>query len=53
MSWPKPLEKEERQALVQLQRTGAARFELTRFLSGEPPLKSPQAMLQLAESLTV
>ena len=49
----RPLEKEERQALVQLQRTGAARFALTRFLSGEPPLKSPQAMLQLAESLTV
>jgi homoserine kinase type II len=49
----RPLEKEEAQALVPLQRTSAARFALTRFLSGSPPLKPPEEMLQLASSLTV
>ena len=49
----RPLEKEELQALVPLQRTSAARFALTRFLSGDPPLKPPQEMLRLASSLTV
>lgn len=49
----RPLEKEEVQALVPLQRTSAARFALTRFLSGDPPLKPPEEMLRLASSLTV
>ena len=49
----RPLEKEEAQALVPLQRTSAARFALTRFLSGDPPLKPPAEMLRLASSLTV
>lgn len=49
----RPLEKEEVKALVPLQRTSAARFALTRFLSGDPPLKPPVEMLRLAASLTV
>jgi len=49
----RPLEKEEVQALLPLQRTSAARFALTRFLSGDPPLKPPEEMLRLAASLTV
>ena len=38
--------------LKPLQRTSAARFALTRFLSGDPPLKDPGAMLALARGLT-
>ena len=49
----RPLGKGEAQALVPLQRTSAARFALTRFLSGNPPLKPPAEMLRLASSLTV
>ena len=49
----RPLEKEEAQALIPLQRTSAARFALTRFLSGDPPLKPPEEMLRLASSLAV
>ncbi len=49
----RPLEKEENQALIPLQRTSAARFALTRFLSGDPPLKPPVEMLRLATLLTV
>ena len=49
----RPLEKEETQALVPLQRTSAARFALTRSLSGNPPLKPPEEMLRLASSLAI
>lgn len=49
----RPLKKEEALALVPLQRTSAARFALTRFLSGNPPLKPPEEMLRLASSLTI
>jgi len=47
------LEKEELRILTPLQRTSAARFALTRFLSGDPPLKPPEEMLRLAKLLTV
>lgn len=49
----RPLEEEEVQALVPLQRTSAGRFALTRFLSGDPPLKPPVEMLRLATLLAV
>ena len=49
----RPLEKEELRILTPLQRTSAARFALTRFLSGDPPLKPPEEMLRLAKLLTV
>ena len=42
----------EQDALVPLQRVSAARFALTRFLSGDPPLKNPMDMLELARKLT-
>lgn len=37
--------------LTDMQKISAARFALTRLLSGEPPLKDPLAMLDLANSL--
>lgn len=42
----------EKQTLRPLQRASAARFALTRFLSGDPPLKNPAAMLALARSIS-
>lgn len=42
---------EEKQLLVPLQRVSAARFALTRLISGNPPLKDPQAMLDLAKKI--
>jgi Ser/Thr protein kinase RdoA (MazF antagonist) len=47
------LEKEELRILTPLQRTSAARFAMTRFLSEDPPLKPPEQMLRLAKLLTV
>ena len=41
----------EHQLLAPMQRVSAARFALTRLLSGDPPLKDPTAMLRLARSL--
>ena len=49
----RPLEKEELRILTPLQQTTAARFALTGFLSGDPPLKPPEEMLRLAKLLTV
>lgn len=45
------LEKDERKVLAPIQRASAARFALTRFLSGDPPLKDPGAMLRLAGTI--
>jgi homoserine kinase type II len=45
------LEKAEKKVLAPIQRTSAARFALTRFLSGDPPLKDPDAMLRLAGTI--
>lgn len=42
---------QEHQVLPRLQRVSAGRFALTRLLSGDPPLKDPNAMLGLARSL--
>ncbi len=39
---------EEKDALLPLQQVSAVRFALTRILSGDPPLKDPGEMLQLA-----
>ncbi len=47
----RPLTRREKTLLKPLQRSSAARFALTRFLSGDPPLKNPQAMLELAGGL--
>ena len=41
----------ERQALPDLRKVSAARFALTRLLSGDPPLKNPAEMLDLLNRL--
>lgn len=45
------LDDAEKAALVPMQRASAARFALTRLLSGDPPLKDPGEMLELAGRL--
>jgi|AP95_1055475.scaffolds.fasta_scaffold00455_13 homoserine kinase type II len=47
----RPMTPGEEAALVPIQRTSAARFALTRLLSGDPPLKNPTEMLNLAARL--
>ena len=47
----RPLSQREKALLKPLQRCSAARFALTRFQSGDPPLKDPQVMLRLARNL--
>ena len=47
----RPLSQQESEALLPMQRTSAARFALTRYLSGTTPLKNPGQMLELARSL--
>ncbi len=47
----RPMTPGEAAALVPMQRTSAARFALTRLLSGDPPLKNPTDMLNLAARL--
>jgi homoserine kinase type II len=47
----RPLLSEEKQALIPIQRVSAARFALTRFLSGDPPLKNPTEMIDLARTI--
>lgn len=42
---------DEHDVLLRLQQVSAARFALTRFQSGDPPLKDPGAMLNLARQL--
>jgi len=44
------LTEQELGLLPDIQRVSAGRFALTRFLSGDPPLKDPRAMLELAKS---
>ncbi len=46
------LSQEERKALRPMQRASAARFALTRYQSGNPPMKDPAEMLKLAEHLS-
>ncbi len=41
---------QERDLLPRMQRVSAARFALTRLLSGDPPLKDPHQMLELAKT---
>lgn len=48
----RPLTKEELQHLPAMQAISAARFCLTRFKSGDPPLKDPGQMLKLARHLS-
>ena len=48
----RPLTPGEQNALLSMQRTSAARFALTRLLSGDPPLKNPNEMLMLAANLS-
>ena len=47
----RPLCAREKALLKPLQRCSAARFALTRFQSGAPPMKDPQVMLRLARNL--
>ncbi len=47
----RPLTDNEHEFLPTLRRTSAARFALTRLLSGDPPLKDPAAMLALARQI--
>ncbi|MDA0977431.1 MAG: homoserine kinase [Proteobacteria bacterium] len=47
----RPLLDEEHQSLPAMQRVSAARFALTRFESGDPPLKDPGQMIRLASWL--
>ncbi len=48
----RPLSQREKALLKPMQRSSAARFAVTRFLSGDPPLKDPQVMLALASNLS-
>lgn len=47
----RPLSEAESAALLPLQQVSAARFALTRFNSGDPPLKNPGEMIELAVHL--
>lgn len=47
----RPLAVAEKSALQDLQQIAAARFALTRFVSGNPPLKDPQGMIELGREL--
>lgn len=46
----RPLTEQELELLPGIQKVSAGRFALTRLLSGDPPLKDPRAMLELAKS---
>lgn len=46
----RPLMEQELELLPGIQKVSAGRFALTRLLSGDPPLKDPHAMLELAKS---